>query len=152
MGDRTKELVKFLKNADIPSFTSIEKTSLIEDGGSSAAEEYERIQNNKTKSSRILMMNDRILSDGLFNNTKLGVIENVIKKPLPDEFFFFVKYRRSTRNLLIAKNEDMFLIWGQNGLLALVVILTYLSVWLFQLGKFKKSIVKMFILLQRMLL
>jgi hypothetical protein len=55
------------------------------------------------------------------------------KRP-PEEFFAFIKYSKYSRSKLIKTDRDVFIISGQNGLFAWLVILTYLSVWLLNLG------------------
>lgn len=88
-----------------------------------------------------------MLSEGLFNTTSVGIIENEIEVKLPDEFFSFVKYQKNTRSRLIVSNDDMFLLHGQNGLMSILVIVMYLVVWLFKLGQSQKTIVRIFIMI-----
>jgi hypothetical protein len=52
-------------------------------------------------------------------------------KDVPDpydpegSFFDFTKYRRGSRGKMAIRNEDLFIVWGQNGLLAWLLILFY---------------------------
>ena len=73
------------------------------------------------------------------------------KRP-PEDFYAFVRFSKNKRSRLIVSNEDIFIIWGQNGLLALVVILSYMAVWLLKLGQSEKQFIKYFIYLQRFFL
>jgi hypothetical protein len=52
----------------------------------------------------------------------------------PESFFDFTKYRRGSRGKMATKNEDMFIVWGQNGLLAWLLIIFYTVVMVGRVG------------------
>lgn len=56
----------------------------------------------------------------------------------PDEFYKFLDMSRNTRTRLIITNKDLFIIWGQNGLIASFFSLAYLLVWGLKIGTSKK--------------
>ena len=95
----------------------------------------------------------RFLSEGLTNPDKMSYIEDIVdpKRP-PEEFYAFVRYRKSTRLKLIKNNQDMYIASGQNWLFALLVIFTYCSVWLLQLGLKKATAIRVYIKIQRIIL
>lgn len=165
--------VNELKKLQIPQFTSVETTSPIDDGGSTAQEKYFNLLEKKgipleetekqrtpqlTNSTSKAKQSDpsnknRLLSEGFSLNRPKGVIENAPGNKLPqDSFFSFVKYRRGSRKRLIVTNQDMFIMWGQNGLLAAICIVLYLCVWFLKLGESKKFLVKIIIKVSRVLL
>lgn len=57
--------------------------------------------------------------------------------------------KNSSRDRLLKGNSDLFLIWGQNGIIATFIIVSYLLVWLLKLGKKKNIIAKLFVFLLR---
>jgi hypothetical protein len=63
----------------------------------------------------------------------------------PEEFYDFVRYKKNSRNRLINSNKDIFIIQGQNMFFSVLVILMYLSVWLFKLGDNSSNVVKIYI-------
>jgi hypothetical protein len=69
----------------------------------------------------------------------------------PEDFFSFVRYSKNTRTRLITSNQDLFIMFGQNGLFAMLIIATYLSVWLGGLGRSKNKAVQIYITVQRLL-
>ena len=46
----------------------------------------------------------------------------------PESFFAFEEVKNNSRNRLLKGNQDIFLIWGQNGIISVFIILSYLSV------------------------
>jgi hypothetical protein len=70
----------------------------------------------------------------------------------PEEFYSFVRFRKSTRQKLILNNKDLFIATGQNGFFAVLVILTYALVWLLKLGKREWKGFKIIIKIQRIML
>lgn len=71
---------------------------------------------------------------------------------LKEEFFKFVKLQRSTTSKLVQTNKDMFMIWGQNGIIITVMAGLYLVVWIFRIGTYQNIIAKSVVFLQRQLL
>lgn len=65
----------------------------------------------------------------------------------PDEFYKFTEAARNTRTRLVKTNKDLFIIWGQNGVISTVFCLSYLLVWLLGLGASKKKIVRLLVFL-----
>ena len=43
----------------------------------------------------------------------------------------------------------MFIIWGQNGIIASFIILSYCSVWLLHIGRKKNIVAKIFVLITK---
>ena len=79
-----------------------------------------------------------MLSDHIYNDGKYLFLEDTNPNRPDEDFFAFVKYKINTRTKLVENNKDMYILSGQNGLFALLVIITYFSVWLFKFGQ-KKS-------------
>lgn len=46
----------------------------------------------------------------------------------PEEFYHFLKVNRNTREKLINTNKDLFLIFGQNGVICSVFVASYLII------------------------
>lgn len=49
-------------------------------------------------------------------------------------------------------NKDLFIIWGQNGIICGLVILTYLVTWMGKLGAKKSKAARLYVFLQRQLI
>ena len=80
-------------------------------------------------------------------------IENEpIKNRPPDNFYAFTFLANNSKSKVIRSNRDIFLMAGQNGLIAFIIILLYLVTWLGQLGKSKSKIIRIFVLLDRTVL
>ena len=46
-------------------------------------------------------------------------------------FYIFVALTRNSKPKVIKTNKDLFLTWGQNGVIGAFVMLSYLIVWIF---------------------
>ncbi len=92
----------------------MEATSSLDDGGSKADEEYERLLEDKREYQELMKkQKKRVLSSTkAFNLTNLEYIENTKIAVHPPEFFSFIKYRRNSRRKLIISNKDLFIIHG----------------------------------------
>ena len=89
----------------------------------------------------------RFLSDVKIskNNDSFLFYEDKNKNRPPEEFFDFVRYSKNTRKRLLSTNKDIFIIHGQNMFFALLVIFTYLSVWLIGLGDRPGKVIQTYI-------
>jgi len=75
-----------------------------------------------------------------------------IKNRPSDSFYAFTWLSNSSKNKVIRSNKDIFLISGQNALIALIMILFYSITWLGKLGESKSRVIRIFILLHRTIL
>lgn len=46
----------------------------------------------------------------------------------PPAFFDYIQYRRGSRGKMAVKNEDVFILFGQNGLLSWILIILYIVI------------------------
>lgn len=70
----------------------------------------------------------------------------------PDNFYTFTWLVNSSKPKAIQSNKDVFLITGQNGLIAFIMIAFYLVTWLSKIGLSKNRFVRFFIFLHRTIL
>ena len=68
------------------------------------------------------------------------------------EFFTFSKLQRNSAEKIIQTNKDIFMIWGQNGVIATLMTGLYILVWALRLGTYKNIVIKGLVFLQRQLL
>lgn len=73
-------------------------------------------------------------SEKLNKKTNYTLLDDTNPNRPPEDFFAYVKFTKNTRTKLIDNNRDIFILSGQNGFFACLVIITYSSVWLFKLG------------------
>lgn len=63
----------------------------------------------------------------------------------PEEFYHFLTVKRNTRERIITTNKDIFLIFGQNGIISCLFVVSYLAVWLTKIGESKKKFLKVLV-------
>lgn len=68
------------------------------------------------------------------------------------DFYTFVYLTRNSKPKVVRTNKDLFLIWGQNGIIGAFMMLSYLIVWIFQLGASKSKILKKYVFISRTIL
>ena len=56
-----------------------------------------------------------------------------------DSLYFFLRYRRGSRGKVGIKNEEMFIIFGQNAVISVLIILLWILVRVFKFGKMKAT-------------
>lgn len=61
----------------------------------------------------------------------------------------FERYKTNSKDRLLIGNEDLFLIWGQNGLISVLILIGYLSVSIFDIGSKKAVVARYYVLLVR---
>lgn len=95
----------------------------------------------------------RRLSDWEKTPSSLNFIKDKSGTDSPnEEFFKFVRFSRGTQSRLVATNQDMFIIWGQNGAFASLMVGSYILVWILGLGKSQNKILRLVVFLQRQLI
>lgn len=67
----------------------------------------------------------------------------------PESFFAFEELKNSSRVRLLKGNQDLFLIWGQNGIIAAFIVISYIAVWIFKIGTKKNVLAKLYVFLLR---
>ena len=75
--------------------------------------------------------------------------DTAIESPPPDEFYKFFQAARNTRSRLVKTNKDLFIIWGQNGVIGTFFIVIYFIAWMSGVGQSKKTAAKIFVFIQR---
>ena len=81
-------------------------------------------------------------------NQKMVYINGEPPKNRPqDKFYAFTWLANSSKRKVIKSNKDLFLVSGQNALIAFIIFTLYMVTWIGQLGKRKNKIVKIYILI-----
>lgn len=163
VGSELSAKVEFLENAKFPKIGFLEKLSFTSEGGQEQVDNYlERLEIIQT----LLDYEDRRVLSGMANpnrsrraKRRLSELEKGFSmayftddKPEefpPDEFYHFLRVSRNTREKIISTNKDIFLIFGQNGIICSIFILAYFAVWLTRVGESKKKVLRILVFLQR---
>lgn len=90
----------------------------------------------------------RILNE-VTNKEMIFVKDDVTRIIPPESFFAFEELKNSSRDRLLKGNADLFLIWGQNGLIATFIIVSYILIWALKLGKKKNIFAKIYVFVLR---
>lgn len=141
IGPDLESKVDTLKDGQLPPIGFLEKIGISKDGGQDQIDSY----NQKPR-----LLNDLakpILDEAVhyFNDSKR-------EQPIPEEFFKFLIVSKNTRVRLVESNKDLFIIFGQNGIIATLMTFSYLIIWLLNVGKTQKTVVKGIVFLQRQLI
>lgn len=68
-----------------------------------------------------------------------------------EEYYSYLKYRHGSRGKLAIQNQDIFIVWGQNGLLSVLVIFLWLIVLIFRMGSRRGCLPKLLTQISRLL-
>lgn len=171
-GKRIDQLLVGLQQLTFPTLPFMSKFSFISDGGADEAEERGKIADSTDKRLDPTIAE---LDQKLIEANGVGEVPSTIKmgrnlsadsvesefyyyedakatNTYDDDFYSFLKYRRGSRGRLAQANVDLFMIHGQNGIIACILIFAQFLVYFVKTKKSENKCVHIMIKISRLIL